>query len=166
MAKVAKKKAPVKKAAVKKAAPKKTKPDTRKAIEKAIIGKVNVKPRDEGDFAQRMKAARAAKRGIVVDVRETLKHKAIAEHKAKIAADPLPVQDGKPNTTMARSYVRSGSAGKGKKRGVNFQATVSFTEQQMNAVVAKAEFRQVSLAEMIRSCVVENLGIVSEPAST
>ena len=60
MAKVAKKKAPVKKAAVKKAAPKKTKPDTRKAIEKAIIGKVNVKPRDEGDFAQRMKAARAA----------------------------------------------------------------------------------------------------------
>ena len=58
---------------------------------------------------------------------------------------------------MARSYLRSGAPGLGKLRGKTYQATVSFTEAQMPQLVEAAKFRGVSLAEMIRSCVVEHL---------
>lgn len=59
--------------------------------------------------------------------------------------------------TMARSYLRSGKPGAGKLRGENYQCTVGFTASQMAKVRAAATFRGVSLAEMIRSCVVEHL---------
>ena len=62
-----------------------------------------------------------------------------------------------PHHTMARSYLRSGAPGLGKLRGKTYQATVSFTEAQMPQLVEAAKFRGVSLAEMIRSCVVEHL---------
>lgn len=70
----------------------------------------------------------------------------------------MPVVDAAPQThTMARSYLRSGAPGKGKVRNGTYQCTVSFTEAQMKQVVAAAQFRGVSLAEMIRSCVVQHL---------
>lgn len=59
--------------------------------------------------------------------------------------------------TMARSYLRGGAPGLGKLRGKTYQASVSFTAPQMQQVVAAAGFRGVSLAEMIRACVVEHL---------
>lgn len=78
----------------------------------------------------------------------------------KPAPTPHTIQEGSlPVHTMARSYVRGGSAGRGKKRGKTYQATVQFTETQMDQVVAAAQFRQVSLSEMIRSCVVEHLNL-------
>jgi hypothetical protein len=59
--------------------------------------------------------------------------------------------------SMAKSYVRKAGAGKGKLRGKTYQATVSFTREQMDQIIAAAGFRNVSLAEMIRSCVAEHL---------
>lgn len=75
-----------------------------------------------------------------------------------LAKDAPTIQAGVPKThTMARSYVRTSGAGQGKLRAGTYQATVSFTREQRDRLVAAAEFRCVSLAEMIRSCVVEHL---------
>ena len=88
--------------------------------------------------------------------------KGVDEVKPKAAPAPTPtnfqLSEDKPvEHTMARSYLRSGAPGMGKLRGSNYQTTVSFTESQMKQVVAAAGFRGVSLAEMIRSCVVQHL---------
>ena len=66
-------------------------------------------------------------------------------------------EPNKQEHTMAKSYLRSGAPGKGKLRSGTYQCTVSFTEAQMDQVVSAAGFRGVSLAEMIRSCVVRHL---------
>jgi hypothetical protein len=85
--------------------------------------------------------------------------------KATSLAMPAIQQADLPAHTMAKSYVRSTGAGKGKRRGTTFQCTVSFTEEQMLQVTEGAKFRNVSLAEMIRSCVVEHLGRAIQPQS-
>ena len=83
------------------------------------------------------------------------------EERTQAAATPAailpPVPGTPPEHTMARSYVRSGAPGLGKLRGKTYQVTVSFTEEQMRQVGAAAQFRVVSLAEMIRLCVVAHL---------
>jgi hypothetical protein len=61
--------------------------------------------------------------------------------------------------TLPRSYRRKEKSGVGKLRRGTYQCTVSFTEPQMKALVAKAGFRCVSLAEMIRICVCKDLGL-------
>lgn len=60
--------------------------------------------------------------------------------------------------TMARSYRRKSGEGKGRLRNGTYQCTVAFTPEQMNWLVVKASFKLVSLAEMIRICVVERMG--------
>ena len=85
--------------------------------------------------------------------------KSVAPAAAPVAAAMPVIQQARvPEHTMARSYVRSTGAGKGKLRsGGKFQCTVSFTPDQMAMIVAAAQFRNVSLAELIRSHVVQNL---------
>lgn len=131
-------------------------------------------PEEKAAFTARMKAAKnkskappeppppppKAKRALPKDVVTHNKHvdthaPEVKEFEAKVAhalSAGVPQQH-----TMARSYVRNGGPGLGKLRGKTYQATVSFTEGQMGQVVAAAGFRNVSLAEMIRSCVVEHL---------
>ncbi len=95
----------------------------------------------------------------VVDALRTVA--ALTKDKPAIAYKDAPVptlQPGAPQThTMARSYVRNGAPGLGKLRGKTYQVTTSFTPEQMSQVNAAAQFRGVSLAEMIRLCVVEHL---------
>jgi hypothetical protein len=159
---VSAKKVSTKKAA--KPAPKVKAPAARKAAPaKAAKLKTVVADAKPPTFAEKMKAAKAAKAGKADP--EVARIEALADRIQKTiketqAPSPMPViQDGDvPLHTMAKSYVRASGAGKGKRRGNTFQCTVSFTETQMDQVVAAAQFRGVSLAEMIRSCVVEHLG--------
>jgi hypothetical protein len=90
--------------------------------------------------------------------------KSIPEHKIEDARTNMiqpklaTIQQTKlPGFTMAGSYVRKTGAGKGKLRNGTHQCTVAFTTEQMNWLVAKAGFKLVSLAEMIRICVVERM---------
>jgi hypothetical protein len=159
---VSAKKVSTKKAA--KPAPKVKAPAARKAAPaKAAKLKTVVADAKPPTFAEKMKAAKAAKAAKADP--EVARIEALADRIQKTiketqAPSPMPViQDGDvPLHTMAKSYVRASGAGKGKRRGNTFQCTVSFTETQMDQVVAAAQFRGVSLAEMIRSCVVEHLG--------
>jgi hypothetical protein len=164
---VSAKKVSTKKAA--KPAPKVKAPAARKAAPaKAAKLKTVVADAKPPTFAEKMKAAKAAKAGKASVAKadpEAARIEALADRIQKTiketqAPSPMPViQDGDvPLHTMAKSYVRASGAGKGKRRGNTFQCTVSFTETQMDQVVAAAQFRGVSLAEMIRSCVVEHLG--------
>ena len=90
--------------------------------------------------------------------------KSIPEHKIEDARTSMiqpklaSIQQTKlPDFTLAGSYVRKTGAGKGKLRNGTHQCTVAFTTEQMNWLVAKAGFKLVSLAEMIRICVCERM---------
>ena len=158
----AKAKAPVKAKAARKSSPK-----------KAAVKKVTAKPKPK--FAQKKPSAKPIK-GVDAPVvtlapDETVVVAAVGKGKrvgpalqtanvpAKVPVTMPALQTASvPEHTMARSYVRSTGAGKGKLRdGGKYQCTVSFTPDQMAMIVAAAQFRNVSLAELIRSHVVQNL---------
>ena len=173
---VKKSKAPAKKKAAVKAAPAR-KPSPKKAPTKAGVGAtvkagvtkpIKITPKEtvvgvaKPSLAKRTKAAKLAEP--IVEPKRTKAAKLaepIVEPKREVIdeAKPMPVlqQAAIQEHSMARSYVRSTGAGKGKLRGKTYQCTVSFTNDQMDRIVAAAQFRNVSLAEMIRSCVVEHL---------
>lgn len=115
-----------------------------KEFDAAFYGKHGMSPKDALDRAKPVKSIPEHK---IEDARTNM----IQPKLATIQQTKLP------GFTMAGSYVRKTGAGKGKLRNGTHQCTVAFTTEQMNWLVAKAGFKLVSLAEMIRICVVERM---------
>ena len=129
--------APPRKPAAKKKAPVKAK-GKRKSPAAPVAAKVPVKK--GGKVAQSKPVA--------------AKSKAPATPVAKKPATPPPAATPAIHT-MERSYLRSGAPGAGMLRGKNYQATVTFTEEQFLKLRDKASFNNRSLAEQIRWSVIQ-----------